>query len=308
MVGNWIKMKATLPDSPEVAYIAMKTKLDADSVVGKLMRLWVWTDTHCTEDGRAVGITSKWINDFVHAKGFSEAMTDEPCGWLEIDEHGVTFVNYSAHNGNTAKTRSINQKRKQEYRSGTNVPTLSQHKRDKSRTDSSHLSQSQEDISGTKKGPQRESKNKSNINTPQTPLEGGLDSADTGTDPAPKRQRRKPTGIHAELNEYYISRWQEKYGNPYPFRQRDGVHSAELLTLCGGSLEDAKAVLDRYLNTTGEFFNGHPLGKMIAQVATFMTSGPQRELDPMHPDYQRPWTDEDDKDIPDFGREAEVEQ
>ena len=71
------------------------------------------------------------------------------------------------------------------------------------------------------------------------------------------KTRKKPTGPFAELNAYFAEKWQQKYKKPFPFRAVDGVKLAELLKACGGCLEDAKGVIDRYLADDDLFIHGH---------------------------------------------------
>jgi len=79
-----------------------------------------------------------------------------------------------------------------------------------------------------------------------------------------RKSRAKSDSPHAELIRFFIEKWQEKYGKPYPFRKVDGVKMAELLTACGGSMEDAKAVLLRYLACDDGFLNGHALPMLLS--------------------------------------------
>jgi hypothetical protein len=50
------RCRVNLPDKPEVWQMAGMLGVEADSVVGKLLRVWAWFDAH-TEDGNAVGVT-----------------------------------------------------------------------------------------------------------------------------------------------------------------------------------------------------------------------------------------------------------
>ena len=97
----------------------------------------------------------------------------------------------------------------------------------------------------------------------------------------PKKPRKKATGAHAELIEYYVNSWKKRYGRKYPFRDVDGVKAAELLELCGGALDDAKAVIDRYLADTGKFFNGHSLALLTSasQLPKFIGVVREEEID-----------------------------
>ncbi|MEY2727076.1 MAG: hypothetical protein RLZZ458_2943, partial [Planctomycetota bacterium] len=56
MAGDWIKIQHVTPDKPEVWQIAEITGLEADAVVGKLLRIWIWADQQ-TVDGNARSVT-----------------------------------------------------------------------------------------------------------------------------------------------------------------------------------------------------------------------------------------------------------
>jgi hypothetical protein len=103
MAGDWIKMRMDLPDDPAVVRIAAAAGISEDEVVGKLHRLWCWADRHTT-DGSAPGINSAWVDRYVGAKGFSEAMAS--AGWLDISATGISFPGFEKHNGQTAKRRA----------------------------------------------------------------------------------------------------------------------------------------------------------------------------------------------------------
>lgn len=78
------------------------------------------------------------------------------------------------------------------------------------------------------------------------------------------KPRRTATGAHAELAEHYVQVWQARYHASYPFTKLDGVKTAQLLKACGGCLEDAKAVIDRYIADDGKFYRGHPLALLTS--------------------------------------------
>jgi len=113
MAGDWIKMRCDLATDPAVIAIAAATGLDEDTTVGKLHRLWAWADQQ-TRDGNAHGVTEKWIDRFISAAGFAQAMA--AAGWLVILTDGVTFPNWDRHNGQSGKQRALTAKRVARYR------------------------------------------------------------------------------------------------------------------------------------------------------------------------------------------------
>ena len=113
MAGEWIKMRIDLASDPAVVRIRRATGLDADSVVGKLHRLWGWADVH-TADGSAVGLDVDWVDELVGVPGFGAAMI--AAGWLEADGTGIRFANFDKHNGQPAKVRALGKNRMKRVR------------------------------------------------------------------------------------------------------------------------------------------------------------------------------------------------
>ena len=56
MAGDWIKIEHVTPDKPEVWEMAELLGIDADSVAGKLLRIWIWADQQ-TISGNARSVT-----------------------------------------------------------------------------------------------------------------------------------------------------------------------------------------------------------------------------------------------------------
>lgn len=86
-MAAWLKMGVDLPEKPEVWQIASRCSLDPDAVVGKLLKVWRWFDSH-TENGNAAGVTVSIIDHVATATGFGDAMV--ACGWLEATEDGLS--------------------------------------------------------------------------------------------------------------------------------------------------------------------------------------------------------------------------
>lgn len=135
MAGDWIKMRVDLAEDPAVIGIAARLGLDEFSVVGRLQALWSWADGQ-SRDGHAGGVTAAWVNRKVQRDGFAEAMVE--VGWLAIEDDGISFPNFTNHNGETAKTRALGKNRQQKKRANeevTQTPSqTSRNERDKSVT------------------------------------------------------------------------------------------------------------------------------------------------------------------------------
>lgn len=89
--------------------MAHRLGIDADSVVGKLVRIWSWTDG-VTEDGIIAHVTLKNFDDTAHCDGFGSALV--AVGWLKVTANGVEMPNFLRHNGQSAKRRATEMYRK----------------------------------------------------------------------------------------------------------------------------------------------------------------------------------------------------
>jgi hypothetical protein len=125
MAGDWIKIEHALPDKPEVMEIANAFGIDADAVVGKLIRVWTWFDIH-TENGNANVTMTALLDRYTGVKGFVTEM--QKVGWI-TESNGVLTINkFERHNGQTAKNRANTNRRVAKLRkcnddSVTNVTT-----------------------------------------------------------------------------------------------------------------------------------------------------------------------------------------
>jgi hypothetical protein len=114
MAGDWIKLQKDTPDKPEVLAIASRMNLDPDAVVGKLVRIWSWFDTH-TVDGNALSVTYALLDRLAGITGFAEQMSF--VGWLNQEGHVLSLPNFEYHNGETAKKRALGKNRQDKHRS-----------------------------------------------------------------------------------------------------------------------------------------------------------------------------------------------
>ena len=113
MAGDWIKIRSNIKDDPDVIVIAGLLALDEYSVVGRLHAVWAWLDQH-SKDGANVRITSASLDRLAGCPGFADAMRE--VGWLEGADGSFTFPDFDRHNGQSAKRRASDAKRKQESR------------------------------------------------------------------------------------------------------------------------------------------------------------------------------------------------
>lgn len=108
MAGEWLKFEKSTFDKPEVLAIAAAIGQDPDYVIGKLLRMWSWFDTH-TEKGNARSVTCALLDSILRVTGFSENVAK--VGWLIVSNDCLTLPNFDRHCGETAKSRALTAKR-----------------------------------------------------------------------------------------------------------------------------------------------------------------------------------------------------
>lgn len=126
-------MRADLQSHPKVVRILSATKSDKFRVIGGLHAVWCVFDAHC-EDGVLQGYTPETLDHIIGWSGFSSAMVS--VGWL-IENVGVSLAipEFSEHNGQSAKRRAEDQKRKRDSRNSTeSVRNLSANDADEKQT------------------------------------------------------------------------------------------------------------------------------------------------------------------------------
>lgn len=111
---SWIKMRTNLLDHPKVVRMAralkLKTKRERLQIVGGLWAVWITFDEHSV-DGVLEGYTMETMDDNLGGwRGFSEAMAEVK--WLVCSEDGLTMPEFDEHNGQSAKRRAQDAKRK----------------------------------------------------------------------------------------------------------------------------------------------------------------------------------------------------
>ena len=109
----WIKIEVSTPDKPEICAMAKKLRIDVDSVVGKLVRLWSWAELS-NVDPNDLNVTKEFIDRVCGRKGFAEALIQT--GWLQEDGETLSFPKFSRHNGNASKVRGLTARRVELHR------------------------------------------------------------------------------------------------------------------------------------------------------------------------------------------------
>ena len=104
----WIKLETHIFDKVEVYTLAESLQIDADSVVGKLCRIWSWFDVN-TVDGVTPSVTKALLDRYCGNAGFCDAMISVK--WMAENDGNIFLPNYDRHNSQTAKDRALGAKR-----------------------------------------------------------------------------------------------------------------------------------------------------------------------------------------------------
>lgn len=221
MAGDWIKMRSELQTHPKVVRILsamrphdVQTKTDKFRVIGGLHAVWSVFDTH-SSDGVLIGYTPDLLDHVIGWEGFAAALIG--VDWLHFDgAQTLSLPEFDEHNGQSAKRRAEDQKRKRDARkSPQSVRNLSADDADKKRTKS-----------GLDK--------REDINTPHTP-QGGKSAISLNTFLADcKAKGEKPipegdtvfayadeTGIPLEFLRLHWLEFKERYAAPDAKRYKD---------------------------------------------------------------------------------------
>src|SRR6516225_1556385 len=116
MIESWIAIEIGLPDHPKVRRMARSLAIEADTVVGKLVRVWGWFDSVST-NGHVDALVDADIDDLARQNGFASAMRD--VGWLNGVDTGNVYKGipkFGSHHGNSAKKRALKSKRQARWR------------------------------------------------------------------------------------------------------------------------------------------------------------------------------------------------
>lgn len=115
MAGDWIKVEKELHDKPEVRRMARALRLSRFDIVGRLVSVWSWADSH-SFTGSGMDISEEDIDDIADLIGFADALRQ--VGWLKGRAASLEFPNFGRHNGQSAKRRAMEAERKRLERMG----------------------------------------------------------------------------------------------------------------------------------------------------------------------------------------------
>lgn len=132
----WIKIETCTPDKPEICSLSTQLRMDEDTVMGKLVRLWSWAELNRV-DPNDLGVTKEFIDRLVGRKGFAVAL--ENTGWLTETNGKLSFRNFKRHNSPVAQNKALTAKRVARHRlrkaeAGENIAIDALSKKEKSVT------------------------------------------------------------------------------------------------------------------------------------------------------------------------------
>lgn len=123
-MSGWIKFDKALESDPRVLKIARHLGVTHERygrnagvtvVIGGLVRLWSYADTHIDEDD-ILAVSVDDIDEIVGITGFAEAL---PPDWLQIvDGESVQLPDFHDHNGSLARRRAQAASRQRKHRDG----------------------------------------------------------------------------------------------------------------------------------------------------------------------------------------------
>jgi hypothetical protein len=131
MAGDWIKIEHALPNKPEVMAMAESLDISEWEVVGHLVCFWTWVDQNMSAECPVVSGTIRGLDRVAGRTGFAEAMIG--VGWLQLEDGKAKIPNYDDHLSQSAKSRSLEAKRKRLSRKKTGQ--MSGYVRDKNGTE-----------------------------------------------------------------------------------------------------------------------------------------------------------------------------
>jgi hypothetical protein len=132
---EWIKMRRSLLTDPKVVRIMSALQADRFRTIGGLFSAWCLFDEH-TEDGQLDGYSKEVFDEIVGFRGLCQAMID--VGWIEESAQGLTAINFTEHNGRTARKRAQDSVRKMSAREADKKADKERTRKEKKRKENTH--------------------------------------------------------------------------------------------------------------------------------------------------------------------------
>lgn len=126
MAGDWIKWSKGLTRKMEILQISARLHVSPTQAAGTLMQLMEWLDENVSlfdDDGNAhvtLGpLQSSSLDSMLGLTGFMEALAE--VGWVKLQNDVLIFVHAGRHNGQTAKSRAVTNRRVARHRESINA-------------------------------------------------------------------------------------------------------------------------------------------------------------------------------------------
>lgn len=138
-VTNWFALDCTIHTHPKTLRLAELLKIDVDTAVGKLARLWSWAKQNGVEDGDIGFLPPGELADIMRWKKkpavLLAALTE--CGFLDKTDSGISMHGWVELNGRLQAKKRADRERKTRGNSadfprtiqGKSAPTIPDHTR-----------------------------------------------------------------------------------------------------------------------------------------------------------------------------------
>jgi hypothetical protein len=127
VAGDWIKLETATLNKPEVLEAAELLNITRREAVGLFADYFAWLDQHLVDDdvvpvnqgqnrdkcpGVVPMVSRRSVENILACPGFAAVL--EAINWAKFDDRArtLTVINYERHNGKTAKTRALEQRKK----------------------------------------------------------------------------------------------------------------------------------------------------------------------------------------------------
>ncbi len=114
MAGDWIKLEHATLDKPEIGIAAEVLGISEAETFYLFMRYWVWLDQNLSDScpGFVPFVSRRSLEIKFKCPGFAAVL--EKIDWAKFDDRQqiLTVTNWERHNGKSAKSRAVEQKKK----------------------------------------------------------------------------------------------------------------------------------------------------------------------------------------------------
>ncbi len=120
---SWFAVDCNVHTHQKTMRLAFALKLDVDTVVGKLSRLWAWAKQNGVEDGNIGWLPDREISDIMRWKKKPAVLIDAlvECGFLDRNDNGLSMHGWAELNGKLQSKKREDRERKRRGNS-TEIP------------------------------------------------------------------------------------------------------------------------------------------------------------------------------------------